>query len=107
MTPQEMKTLDKWLAEKVMGWTIIDDLHIKDGHGNYVFDGSPWHPTTSIEQAMMCAKQVGFCLTLYIYSNRVYTMFDTHESSVIISVANGENAEAEAISLAIRAAVEK
>ena len=52
------KDLDKWLALNVMGWTIIDELHIKDNNGNYVFDGSPWHPTESISDAFQVVEKM-------------------------------------------------
>ena len=65
--------LDRWLAENVMGWekelitddnimvyrhwgNVGDELLITDDGS--VMDKYRWHPTTSIEQAMMCAEKL-------------------------------------------------
>lgn len=66
MTNEE---IDKWLAEKVMKWIIIDDLHIKTTLGEYVLDGTQWHPTTDIAQAFMCVEKMrekGYYFTIYL-----------------------------------------
>jgi hypothetical protein len=41
MTPEQKKKIAKW-----MGWEWIDRLHIKDQHGNYIYDGSEFSPDT-------------------------------------------------------------
>ena len=67
MSPQEMKKIDKFLIEKCMKWKWVDQfgswfpsadqlgrtVQIDDGYSK-----KAWRPTTSIEQAMMCAKKM-------------------------------------------------
>lgn len=53
MTNEE---LDKWLAKKVMGWHI-EGYYYWDSDHNRIMLVSDWHPSTSIEQAMMCLEK--------------------------------------------------
>jgi len=66
MTPQEMKKLDKFLIEKCMKWKWLDEFKMwfpsadQLGRTVQIDDGyskKTWHPTTSIEQAMMCVEK--------------------------------------------------
>jgi len=72
--------LDRWLAEaeNVMGWILSSYSklfwHVKTGlttgFSNSKVGGMDnlWHPTTSIEQAMMCAEKLrltGYKITLW------------------------------------------
>ena len=52
-----MDNIDKRMAE-LMGWIIIDDLHVKNEHGEYVFDGTPWQPSQRIEQAWIIVEKL-------------------------------------------------
>lgn len=47
------KEMDKILCE-YFGWEWISCCHIKDDSGNYIVDGTLWHPTENIAQAFMC-----------------------------------------------------
>ena len=53
-----MDDIDERVAIEVMGFTIIDDLHVKNEHGEYVFDGTPWQPSKRIDQAWMVVEQM-------------------------------------------------
>ena len=64
------KQLDKWLAEKVMGWTNngvrwVDKDDKFDFYSDYITAltqypeaGKEWHPTTSIEQMYLCEDKI-------------------------------------------------
>lgn len=53
----ENKEMDKWLAEKVMGWHKLSSQDIcvwLDENDVYMTTCAGWHPTENIEQAYQC-----------------------------------------------------
>ena len=86
MNDQEMRDLDKWLAENVMGWKI----HYSDwSHGMVYYEDSKfdhkglmdeWQPTQDIKQAFECVEK--FCtessFTLHFDPQASYNYDETH-----------------------------
>lgn len=50
-----MTDLDRLMAEKVMGWELDGRSWFRGGA--HVIDAIQWHPTTNMNQAMMCVEK--------------------------------------------------
>ena len=120
MNEQEMRDLDKWLAENVMGWKIPSKgkywLNPIDTDYNYMQHGSKfgvvWQPTQDIKQAFQCVEK--FCtessFTLHFDPQASYNYDEIHRW--ISCTPEDENCAtattpALAICLAIKKAEEK
>jgi len=53
--PTEQQAVAEWL-----GYTWIDELHVKDKEGNYVVDGTPYNPWRKHEQYTKVWKQLNY-----------------------------------------------
>ena len=75
--------LDKFLAEKVMGWEYLDNLNIwSPGLEDEVFSKGTWHPTKDWNQAITCLKKSGVAATIEIES----FSFSIKTSSILIGI---------------------
>lgn len=50
--------LDTKVAEVVMGWTRVDDLHYRDANGQYMTDGSTFSPSTDWGDAGLVVEKM-------------------------------------------------
>ena len=101
------ETLDRFLAEEVMGWHLVAGLW-RDEAGSvtynaYANDG--WHPTTDIAQAKDCLdawhnKSTCNISTLYRNGNNVVVTLDDG-NIVLASVSSSHEGVSRAICLAI------
>lgn len=66
MTTAEMDRVDRFLAEKVMGYEWYGD-HYRERHadGSNTYHVFKWHPTRSIAQAMMVLEKTGSYWEIY------------------------------------------
>lgn len=72
MTPED---LDRWAAEKLMGWQSVDIAGVKYWKGfisKYDETGITsfqdlWHPTEDLNQAFMCIEKVPDCYAIHVF----------------------------------------
>jgi hypothetical protein len=65
-TPSELRALDLLMAEKVMGWKVVDKFYGDLSRDEVTerptailrYQGESWHPTESPADAMMVLKKV-------------------------------------------------
>lgn len=85
MTTQELRELDAWIAEHVMGWRhakTLDDLGVMDSfydHGDILIEYRkghlcPWRPTEDSADAMdvlkKCAEKLKQDISIVLYDSK-------------------------------------
>jgi len=53
-----MRELDRLLAERCMGWSLVDGKLWHDRQGKFRWDDGLWFPTEDVHQAFICLDEL-------------------------------------------------